>query len=96
MCDKSRIINWLKDNHPELSWHRIGGDKPPIDIDSLFINRQEGYEIADLMYEFFNSCYIEYNDSNFMKVYNAIQSYRKGEKVKREELLKFLRRKFNC
>lgn len=96
MCDKNQIIEWLKDNHPELSWTRAAGDEPPTGVDSLYINRQEGYEIADFMCEFFKSCYIKCNDSNLKKVYNTIQSYGKGEKVERKELLKFLRKKFNC
>jgi len=96
-CTQEVIENWLKKNCPELSWRRVGGDKPPIRTDSFYLNRSEGYEIRDLMYEFFKSCNnIQCNKENLEEVYNEIQNYKKGEKVKREEVLNHLYDVFNC
>jgi len=95
-CTKEVVENWLKENHSELCWHRVGGDKPPIRTDSFYLNRSEGYEVRDLMYEFFRNCNIQCNEENLEKVYNEIQNYKEGEKVKREEVLGYLHEIFSC
>jgi len=47
------------------------------------------------MYDFFEECpNLECNYDNYKKIYEAIKNYKKGEKVKRDELLAFLLDKF--
>lgn len=98
MCRKNckeDIERWLRENCKELVWKRASGDYPPKKEDSLYIHREEGYEIRDLMYDFFEECpNLECNYDNYKKIYEAIKNYKKGEKVKRDELLAFLLDKF--
>ena len=65
MTDKEKITQWLKDNHPELSWKRTGGDGPEKGDDCNYINRSEGYEIRDLIYDYYIHCNLRFNDKNF-------------------------------
>ena len=89
MLNSSRITKWLKDN-TDLDWRRSPGDSPAIKLDSLYINRTEGYEMRDLIVNYYTNCKLEFSDKNFLKTFKKIMKYKKGIKVKREDMLEHL------
>lgn len=89
MTNIEKISKWLRDN-TNLSWSRTEGDSPAVQVDSLYINRSEAYEIRDLINSYYKKCNLEYKDSNFKITYNKIIKYKKGFKVKRDEILSHL------
>jgi len=90
MINKEKLTKWLKDNHPELSWSRVDGDGPQTRDDADYINRSEGYEIRDLIYSYYTNCNLEFSSKNFVITFKKIMNYKKGQKVKRDEMLKYL------
>jgi len=90
MTNKEKLTNWLRENHPELSWSRTGGDGPQKRDDANYINRKEGYEIRDLIYSYYTRCSLGFIDENFKKTYGKIMNYKKGQKVKRGDMLEYL------
>lgn len=91
MSNEAKVEKWLRDHHQHLSWNRTPGDTPAKRVDAEFINRSEGYEIRDLIVSYYNGCNLSFSDENFSKTYPKIVSYKKGEKVKRDEMLKHLK-----
>ncbi len=89
MQNSSKVEKWLKDN-TDLGWRRSSGDSPAIKLDSLYINRAEGYEIRDLIVNYYTNCKLEFSDKNFLTTFNKIMKYKKGIKVKREDMLEHL------
>ena len=67
MINKEKLTNWLRENHPELSWSRTGGDGPQKRDDANYINRSEAYEIRDLIYSYYTHCSLGFTDKNFEK-----------------------------
>ena len=90
MINKEKLTNWLRENHPELSWSRTGGDGPQKRDDANYINRSEAYEIRDLIYSYYTHCSLGFTDKNFEKTYGKIMNYKKSKKVKRGEVLEYL------
>ena len=78
MTNKEKLTNWLRENHPELSWSRTGGDGPQKRDDANYINRKEGYEIRDLIYSYYTRCSLGFIDENFKKTYGKIMNYKKA------------------
>lgn len=89
MTNIEMISKWLKDN-TNLSWNRTEGDSPSVKVDSLYINRSEAYEIRDLINSYYKECNLEYKNDNFEITYKKIINYKKGIKVKRDEILNYL------
>lgn len=90
MTNKEKLTKWLRNNHSELSWSRVDGDGPQTSDDANYINRSEGYEIRDLIYNYYTCCNLGFSDKNFEITYEKIVNYKKGQKVKRDEMLKYL------
>ena len=90
MSNESKATKWLEDN-TDLSWTRTRGDGPQVKRDSSFINRSEAYEIRDFILRYYKECNLEHKDSNYQITLKKIISYKKGEKVKTEELLNHLK-----
>ena len=90
MPNKEKITKWIKDNHSELSWSRTSGDGPQTNDDAKYINRSEGYEIRDLVYDYYTHCNLGFNAKNFEITLKKIINYRIGQKVKRDEMLNYL------
>jgi len=90
MIEKAILTEWLKSEHPELSWKRTPGDTPDTGLDSLFLNRSEGYEIRDLIYNYYQHCKLEFKESNFKITFKKIMKFEAGKKVKREAFLQYL------
>ncbi len=89
MTEKQKITNWLNSN-TDLSWTRVGGDEPPVKLDREYINRGEGYEIRDFILKYYKECNLKHVDNNYEKSYRKIMKYRKGEKIKSQDLLDHL------
>lgn len=89
MSDKQSVTKWLEEN-TNLSWTRTGGDEPPVKLDRLFINRSEGYEVRDFILKYYEQCNLKHSTSNYEKSFLKIMAYRKGEKVKSQDLLDHL------
>lgn len=92
MSKESQVAKWLRDN-TDLSWTRTGGDEPPVKLDRLYINRSEGYEIRDFILKYYSECNLEHKPDNYKITLKKVLSYRKGEKVKTEDLLNHLKSK---
>lgn len=92
MSKESQVTKWLKDN-TDLSWTRTDGDAPPVKLDRLYINRSEGYEIRDFILKYYDECNLEHKSENYEITLKKIMAYRKGEKVKTEDLLSHLKSK---
>jgi len=90
MSKEAILTKWLKEEHPELSWTRTSGDTSATGLDSLYLNRGEGYEIRDLIYKYYQHCNLEFKASNFKITFEKIMKFKSGEKVKREDYLKYL------
>lgn len=93
MSKESQVTKWLEDN-TDLSWTRTGGDAPPVNLDRLYINRSEGYEIRDFILKYYDECKLEHKPENYEITLKKIMAYQKGEKVKTEDLLAHLKSKF--
>ncbi len=89
MTDISKVTKWLREN-TELSWTRTDGDSPATKQDSYYINRSEAYEFRDLIMDFYSECNLTHKDTNYEITYKKILNYRKGDKVKRKEMLEYL------
>lgn len=92
MTNVERITKWLKENK-NLLWTRTSGDEPPVKEDRIYINRSEGYEIRDFIIKYYKVCNLKHSESNYEKSYDKIINYRKGEKVKSDDLLNYLKEK---
>lgn len=92
MSKESQLTKWLEDN-ADLSWVRTSGDAPPVKLDRLYINRSEGYEIRDFILRYYDECNLIHNSENYEITLQKIIAYRKGEKVKTEDLLEYLKNK---
>jgi len=90
MTNKEKLTKWLRDNHSELSWSRTGGDGPQRRDDANYINRSEGYEIRDLIYDYYIHCNIGFKNEYFEITFKKIMNYKKGQKIKRDEMLGYL------
>ncbi len=90
MTNESQVTKWLKDN-ADLSWGRTGGDSPEVKLDRLYINRSEAYEIRDFILKYYDECNLEHKPENYKISLEKICAYRKGEKVKTEDLLAHLK-----
>lgn len=89
MTNEAKITKWLKDN-TKLSWTRTEGDSPAVKLDRLYINRGEGYEIRDLIINYYQCCNLGHNDKNYKITYNKMAAFEKGAKVKTEIMLNHL------
>lgn len=94
MSNIQTLTKWLEEN-TTLSWTRTGGDEPPIKLDRLYINRSEGYEIRDFILKYYEHCKLKHSASNYQTSLKKIMAYKKGEKVKSQELLDHLENKLN-
>lgn len=94
MSNKQAVTKWLEEN-TDLSWTRTGGDEPPVKLDRLYINRSEGYEIRDFILKYYEQCNLKHSSSNYEKSLKKIMAYKKGEKVKTQDLLDYLEGKLN-
>lgn len=92
MSKESQVTKWLEDN-TDLSWTRTGADAPPVKLDRLYINRSEGYEIRDFILKYYDECNLGHKSENYEITLKKIMAYRKGEKVKTEDLLSHLKSK---
>ncbi|MGY4879458.1 hypothetical protein ACLUEY_16435 [Vreelandella aquamarina] len=92
MSKESQVTQWIKE-HTNLSWTRTSGDSPAVKRDRLFINRSEGYEIKDFILQYYDECNLEHKPENYEITLKKIMEYRKGEKIKTEDLLNHLKRK---
>lgn len=92
MSKESQVTQWLKEN-TNLSWTRTSGDTPAVKRDRLFINRSEGYEIRDFILQYYDACDLAHKPENYGITLKKIMAYRKGEKVKTEDLLNHLKTK---
>jgi hypothetical protein len=90
MTNEKKVTNWLE-NNTDLSWTRTNGDSPAVRDDRLYINRSEGYEIRDLILNYYKNCNLAHKDENYVKTFNKIIKYKKGEKVKTEDILRHLK-----
>lgn len=52
---EQEVTDWLEEN-TNLAWTRTGGDKPPVKLDRLYINRSEGCEIRDFILKYYKDC----------------------------------------
>jgi hypothetical protein len=91
MSNEAKVSKWLRDN-TKLSWTRAGGDNHAIKLDRLYINRSEAYEIRDFILGYYDCCNIDHNDDNYKKTFNKIINFRKGKKVKSEDMLNYMKR----
>lgn len=89
MKNSSLITQWLKDVK-KVSFSRSEGDGPQTKVDSLYINRNEGYELRDLILDYYKEKNIIHKYENYEITYKKIMGYKKGEKVKRNDMLKYL------
>jgi len=89
MTNEAKITKWLKDN-TNLSWTRTEGDSPAVKLDRLYLNRGEGYEIRDLIINYYQCCNLEHNDTNYKITYKKMVAFEKGVKVKTEIMLNHL------
>ena len=94
MKNESKVRAWLKEN-TDLAWVRTGGDTPAVKLDRLYINRSEGYEVRDFMLGYYECCNLEHNDKNYKNSFTKITKFRKGEKVKRVDMLNHLKKSFD-
>ncbi len=92
--EENKLTEWLKKD-TSLSWTRVGGDEPPVKMDSLYINRREGYEIRDFILKYYKECNLEHNQTNYEITLKKIMEYKAGEKVKTKDLLEHLKSKLN-
>ncbi len=92
MSNESKVTKWLKDN-TDLSWTRTSGDEPAVKLDRLYINRSEGYEIRDFILNYYSQCGLEYKPENYEITLKKVKAYRKGEKIKTEDMLNHLKSK---
>jgi hypothetical protein len=92
MSKESQVTKWLKEN-TDLSWTRSAGDAPAVKLDRLYINRSEGYEIRDFILKYYDECNLEHKSENYEITLKKVTSYKKGEKVKTEDLLEHLKGK---
>ncbi|EDM48011.1 hypothetical protein MDG893_14163 [Marinobacter algicola DG893] len=92
MSKESQVTQWLKEN-TNLSWTRTSGDAPAVKRDRLFINRSEGYEIRDFILQYYDECDLAHKPENYEITLKKIMAYRKGEKVKTQDLLSHLKTK---
>lgn len=92
MTNESQVTKWLKDN-TDLSWTRTDGDSPAVKLDRLYINRGEAYEIRDFILKYYDECNLEHKPENYKISLEKILAYKKGEKVKTEDLLAHLKSK---
>ncbi|WP_374087996.1 hypothetical protein [Methylomicrobium lacus] len=86
MTNEQSLTKWLEEN-TALSWTRSGGDEPPVKLDRLYINRSEGYEVRDFILKYYKHCNLKHSPSNYEKSLNKIMAYKKGEKIKTQDLL---------
>lgn len=89
MSAEGEVSKWLRDN-TDLSWTRTAGDGPQVKRDRLYTNRSEGYEIRDVILNFYEECNLEHKPENYEKTLAKILNYRTGEKVKTEDLMTYL------
>jgi hypothetical protein len=92
MTNESQVTKWLKDN-TNLSWARTEGDSPAVKLDRQYINRGEAYEIRDFILKYYGECNLEHKPENYKISLEKILAYKKGEKVKTEDLLAHLKSK---
>jgi len=90
MTNKEKMTKWIKDNHPELKWSRTSGDGPQTSDDAKYINRSEGYEIRDLIYDYYIHCNIGFKNEYFEITFKKIMNHKKSQKVKRDDMLEYL------
>lgn len=90
MTDETKVTNWLKDN-TDLSWTRTNGDSPAVRDDRLYINRSEGYEIRDLILNYYKKYNLTHKSENYTITLKKVLKYKKGEKVKTELMLNHLK-----
>jgi hypothetical protein len=64
-----------------------------VKLDRLYINRSEGYEIRDFILKYYDECNLEHKSENYEITLKKVTSYKKGEKVKTEDLLEHLKGK---
>lgn len=89
MSDTHSVTKWLEEN-TNLSWTRTGGDEPPVKLDRLYINRSEGYEVRDFILKYYKQCKLEHSTGNYEKSFRKIMAFKKGEKLKSQDLLDHL------
>lgn len=89
MKHEQEVTDWLEGN-TSLAWTRTGGDKPPVKLDRLYINRSEGYEIRDFILKYYEECNLTHKPENYEKTLKKIMNYKSGEKVKTQDLLDHL------
>ncbi|AFI89729.1 MULTISPECIES: hypothetical protein [Pectobacterium] len=87
---ESQVTKWLNDN-TNLSWTRTGTDTPAIKLDRLYTNRSEAYEVRDVMLRFFKDNNVTHNDASYKIIFDGIIAYKKGERVKTDDLLEHLK-----
>jgi Zn-finger protein len=92
MSTESQVTKWLV-NNTDLAWTRTGGDAPAVKQDRLYINRSEGYEIRDFILKYYDECNLVHKLENYEITLKKVIEYRKGEKVKTEDLLEHLKGK---
>jgi hypothetical protein len=83
---ESQVTKWLKAS-TSLSWTRTGTDTPAVKHDRLYTNRSEGYEIRDVILRFFKDNNVTHSDASYKIIYDGIIAYKKGERVKTDDLL---------
>lgn len=89
MKHEQEVTDWLEEN-TDLSWTRTGGDKPPVKLDRLYINRSEAYEIRDFILKYYEECNLEHKPENYKISLKKIMAYKSGQKVKTQDLLDHL------
>ena len=94
MNHEKEVTKWLDDN-TDLSWTRTSGDKPPIKLDRLYINRSEAYEIRDFILKYYEACNLVHSANNYKISLKKILSYKSAEKVKSQDLLDHLSSKLS-
>ena len=94
MSKEKQVTDWLKEN-TDLSWTRTGGDEPPVKLDRLYINRSEGYEIRDFILKYYKECNLGHKAQNYEITLKKIMAYKKGEKVKTDDMLEHLKSKLS-
>ncbi len=84
------VMDWLKQNNKYLTWTKIDGNEPPVNLNRQYLNQNEGYEIRDLIIRFFNKTDIEYTKNHVSDTYSKIKDYKSDEKITVYDVLSYL------